>query len=150
VPRSVIRRIFLAFKDEPFFQQRISATNRLQAHPLREIVAAFRVIAYGEAANRSDEYVHLSLSTVAQETEPLLELIVRRRESTSLRRPSQSDLKHMMERNAERCLPSCMGSLDYTQCEWHQCPKGMAGAYQSRKVSRGGVVEAVCVEDLWI
>jgi len=47
-------------------------------------------------------------------------------------------------------MPGCMGSLDYCHWEWHKCPTGMAGAYQSRKGKRGIVVEAVCDEDLWV
>ena len=150
MPCSVFRRIYLAVKDEPFFQQRINATSRLQAHPLQKVVVAVRVIAYGEAADLSDEYVRLSRSTVAQATKLLLEFIVRRWASTYLRRPNQSELKAMMKRNAHRGFPGCMGSLDCIHWEWYQCPTGMAGAYQRRKGSRGGVVEAECDEDLWI
>jgi len=150
VPRSVFRSIHLVVMDEPFFQQRINATGCLQDHPLQKVVAAFRVIAYGEAADCSDEYVRLSRSTVAQATNLLLEFIVRRWETTYRRRPNQSELKKRMKRNAERGFPGCMGSLDCTHWEWHQCPMGMAGAYKSRKGSRGVVVEAVCDEDLWI
>jgi len=113
-------------------------------------VAAFRVIAYGGAADRLDEYVRLSRSTVAQATKLVLEFIVRRWETTYRRRPNQSELKKMMERNAERGVPGCMGSLDCIHWEWHQCPTGMAGAYQSRKGSRGVVVDAGCDEDLWV
>jgi len=150
VPRSVFRRIILAVKDEPFFQQRINVTGRLQAHPLQQGVAAFRVIAYGEAADRSDENVRLSRSTMAQATKLLLEVIVRRWKTTYVRRPNQSELKKMMERTAESGFRGCMGSLDCTHWEWHQCRMGMAGAYQSRKGSRVVVVEAVCDKDLWI
>jgi len=64
VPRSVFLRIYNAVKDRPSFAQRINATGRLQAHPLRKVVAAFRVIAYGEAPDRTDEYVRLSASTL--------------------------------------------------------------------------------------
>jgi len=112
VPRSVFGRIYLAVKDEPFFQQRINATGRLQAHPLQKVVAAFRVIAYGEAADRSDEYVRLSRSTLAQATKLLLEFIMRRWETTYLPCPNQLERKKMMERNAVRGFPGCMGSLD--------------------------------------
>jgi len=78
VPRSVFCRIYLATQEEPFFHQRINATGRLQAHPLPKVVAAFRDIAYGEASDRSDEYVRLSRFTVAQVTKLLLEFIVLR------------------------------------------------------------------------
>jgi len=50
VPRSVFIRVYNAVKDRPFFAQRINATGRLQAHPLQNVVAAFQVIAYGEAS----------------------------------------------------------------------------------------------------
>jgi len=58
--RAVFRCVYLAVKHEPFFQQRLNATGTLEAHPLRKEVAAFRVIAYGEAADRSEAYVRLS------------------------------------------------------------------------------------------
>jgi len=48
VPLAVFWRVYMAVKDEPFFQQRINATDKLQAHPLQKVVAAFLVIAYGD------------------------------------------------------------------------------------------------------
>lgn len=77
-PRSVFRRVYLSLKDVPLFQQRVCGTERLQTHPLQLIVAAIRVLAYGEAADRTDEYVRLSCSTVAQATKMTLEFISRR------------------------------------------------------------------------
>ena len=47
-------------------------------------------------------------------------------------------------------MQGCIGSLDCSHWEWHQCPTGMAGSYQSRKGKRGIVVEAVRDENLWI
>jgi len=78
VPRAVFRRIYLAVKDEPFVQQRINATGKLQAHPLQKVAAAFRVIAYGEAADQADEYVRLSRTVIAKSTKFLMEFIVKR------------------------------------------------------------------------
>jgi len=53
-PRAVLRRVYMAVKDEPFFQPRISATGKLQSHPCQKVVVVFCVIAYGEAADRAD------------------------------------------------------------------------------------------------
>jgi len=78
VPRSVFRRVYLAVKDEPFFKQRINATGKLQAHSLQKVVAALRVIAYGEAADRADEYVRLCRTVIAKSTKLLMEVIVER------------------------------------------------------------------------
>jgi len=140
----------MSVKDEPFFQQRINATGKLQAHPLQKVLAAFRVVAYGEAADRADEYVRLSRTVIATSTKLLMEFIVKRWGPTYLRRPNQDELSKIMERNKERSMPGCIGSLDCCHWEWHQCPTGMAGAYQSRKSRRGIVVEALCDEDLLV
>ena len=105
VPRAVFRRIYMAVRDEPFFQQRIDATGKLQAHPLQKVVAAFRVIAYGEAADRADEYVRLSRTTIATSIKLLMDFIVKRWGPTYLRRPSQDELNQIMERNKERGIP---------------------------------------------
>jgi len=78
VPRAVFRRVFLAVKNEHFFYQRINATGNLQAHPLQKVVAASRVIAYGAAVDRADEYVRLSRTVIAKSTKLLMEFIVRR------------------------------------------------------------------------
>ena len=150
VPRAVFRREYSAVKDEPFFQQRINATGKLQAHPLQTLVAAFRVVAHGEAADRADEYVRLSRIVIANYTKLLMEFIVRRWGPTYLRRPYQDEVNTIMDRNMERGIPGCMSSLDCCHWEWHQCPTGMAGAYRSRKGTRGIDVEAVCDDDLWV
>ena len=76
-PRAVFRHVYLAVKYEPFFQQRNSATGKLQAHPLQKVVAAFRVIAYGEAADQADEYVRLSRTVISKSTKLLMEFMVR-------------------------------------------------------------------------
>ena len=55
-----------------------------------------------------------------------------------------------MERKNERGMPGSMGSLFLCHWECHQCPTGMAGAYQSRKAKRSIFVEAVCDGVLWV
>jgi len=149
VPSAVFWRIYLAVKDYPVFQQRSNATGKLQAHPLQKVVAEFRGIASGEAADLTDEYVRLPRTVISKSTKLLMEFIFKRWGPTYLRRPNQDELNTMMQRKKERGMPGCMGSLDCCHWEWHQCPKGMAGAYQSRKGKRGIVVESVCDEDLW-
>jgi len=150
VPRAVFKRIFQEVKGEPFFERRTNATGKLQSHSLHKVVAAFRVIAYGEAADRADEYVGLSRTVISKCTKNLMLFIVQRWGPTYLRRPTPAELPTILQRNAERGTPGCIGSLDCSHWEWHQCPTGMAGSYQSRKGKSGIVVEAVCDGDLWI
>jgi len=56
----------------------------------------------------------------------------------------------MLERNAARGMPGCIGSLDCSHWEWAACPKGLAGQYQNRKKRRSIIMETVCDEDLYI
>jgi len=142
--------VYLAVKDEPFFQPLINAMGRLQAHPLQKVVAEFRVIAYGGATDRADGYARLSGTVKLESTKLLMEFIVKRWGSPCLRRPNKEVRKTIMERKEERGTPVCMGSLHCFHWEWHQCQTGMAGAYHSRKGQRGIFIEAVCYEDLWV
>jgi len=150
VPRSVFLRIYHAVKGRPFFAQRMNATGRPQAHLLQKVVAAFRVIAYGEAPARTDEYVHLFASTIAMSVRELLRFIVDEVGPAYLRPPTPAELKRILERNAQRGLPGCMGSLDCSHWEWADCPKAFAGMYKNRHVKRSVGIETVCDEDLWI
>eukprot|EP00170_Pyropia_yezoensis_P006250 contig_25410_g6269 len=55
LPRAVFECIYSDMKGEPFWARRINATGRPQAYPLQKLVAALRVLAYGESYDRSDE-----------------------------------------------------------------------------------------------
>jgi len=112
VPRDVFRRVYLAVKEEPIFQQCLNATGRFQGHPLQKVAAAFRVMAYGEAADRADDYARLSATVITQSTKLLFEFIVERFGSTYLRRPNHEELKIIMERNKDLEMLGCISSRD--------------------------------------
>jgi len=150
VPRSVFRRIDNAVKDRPFFAQRINAPGRLQAHPLQKVVAAFRVIAYGEAPDRTDEYVQLSASTIAMSVRELMRFIADEFEHSYLRPHTPEELQRILTRNYERVTPGCISSLDCSHWEWRNGPQAFAGMYQNLHGKRSVVMETVRDEDLWI
>lgn len=152
VPRAVDMRIVDACKDQPSFRQRINATGRAQAHPLRTVAAAFRVMVYGEAYERADEYVRLSRSTISVVTKKLVSFIVSRFTTEHLRQPTVVELRSILKRNVERGLPRCIASLNCSQRRWTARPKGFQGRYQSGadKGIRSIVLEAAGEEDLWI
>jgi len=86
VRRAVFRRGYLSVQDTPFFVRHINATGLQQAQPLQNVVAAFRVLAYGEAEDRADEYVRISRSTIHLSVKSLVRCIVSKWKSTYLRR----------------------------------------------------------------
>jgi len=70
------------------------------------------VFAYGEAADRADEYVRLSRTVIAKSTKFLMEFIVKRWGPTYRRRPNQDELNTIMKRNKERGMTRGVSSLD--------------------------------------
>lgn len=150
VPRDVFLRVYDAVKEEPGFKQSVNATGQAQAHPLEKAVAAFRVIANGEAYDRADEYVRLSRSTIATYTKKLIYFKVERFGPSYLRKPTDAEVSVILARNEQRGMPGCLGSIDCSQWKWSACPKGLHDQFQSRKKGRSIVIEAVFDEDLWI
>lgn len=150
VPRAVFLRVYEAIKSQPSFRQTINATGRRQAHPLQKVVAAFRVMAYGESYDRADEYVRLSRSTVSHCTKKLSEFIEGHFSPAYLRKPTYGEVASILARNQERGLPGCIGSLDCMHWKWDACPAGKHGLYHSHKKARSIIIEAACDEDLWI
>ena len=150
VPRVVFLRIFDDIKERPFWRQAVNATGRLQAYALQKLVAAFRVLAFGESYDRADEYVRLSKATIEVCVKKLLDVLITEYEGQYLRQPTTTELKTIMERSAARGMPGCIGSLDCSHWEWRGCPKALAGQYISRKKRRAIVLETICDHDLYI
>jgi len=150
VPWSAFIGIYEAIRDRPFWWQRINSKGRPQAHSLQKLVAAFLVLAYGESYDRADEYVRLYNSTIEVATKKLIEFIVEEWEPVYLRHPNDEEVERMLERNAARGMPGCIGSLDFSHWLWAACPKGLAGQYQNHKKRRSIVMETVCDEGPYI
>ena len=108
----MFQRVYSEVKNPPFFWRCINATGCPQAHLVQKVVAAFRMLMYGEAADRADEYVRLSRSTILFSVKCLVACIVSKWESTFLRRPNNAELMTVLYRNAERGFPGGMGLLD--------------------------------------
>ena len=149
-PMPVFLKIYRTIKDRPFWAQRVNATGRPQAHLLQKLVAAFRVLAYGESYDRADEYVRLSRSTIARAVQLFTEFLVDDFGPVYLRPPTLAEVGNILSRNAERGMPGCLGSLDCSHWEWSSLPKALAGAYQDRHGQCSVVIEAICDEDTWI
>jgi len=85
VPRIVFERIFEGIKEELFWRQTVNAMGRPQAYALQKLVAVFRVLAFGEAYDRADEYVRLSKATIEICVKKLLDFLITRYEPECLR-----------------------------------------------------------------
>jgi len=150
MPRVVFMKLYDAIKNEPGFQQRVNANGRPQAHPLQKLVAAPRVLSYGESTDRPDENVRLADSTINATTKLLIEFLIRHFGPMYLRPPTADDLNRILQYNEERGLPGCIGSLDCSHLQWFECPKGTSGQYQNRAGKRSIVMETICNHNLLV
>lgn len=64
MPRRLFMRIYDDIKDEQLWQKRPNATGQLQVHPLIKLLAAVRVLSYGDRQDRMDECHQLSKTYV--------------------------------------------------------------------------------------
>jgi len=66
----------------------VNATGNPQAHDIRKMPAALRVLGYGEPFDRAEEYCRLSRSTTVAYTRLLTNYVIYKWEPTYLRRPN--------------------------------------------------------------
>lgn len=99
-------------KEQPSWRQRGNATEQMQAHPVQKLMGAFRVLAYGQPADRTDEYVRLYSSTIDEATRKLVGYLVDRYQASYLGPLTDIELRKILKRNDTCGMPGCMGSLD--------------------------------------
>lgn len=87
---------------------------------------------------------------IATTTEKLCEFIVETYEPTYLRPPTEKELAHILDSDAERDMPGCMGIIDCYHWPWHTCPRALVGQYQDYTKRRSIVMETMCDEDLYL
>jgi len=150
MPCAAFQWLSEAVFDEPWWKRFVSGTGRSQSLPIQTLVAALRVLGYGEAYDGPDEYCRWSRSTIFEATRRLTDLIVEKWETTCLRRSTEDELKHILARNAAPCKPGCIGSIDCAHWQWIRCPKALAGQYCDSEGKRSVVIDSVCDEDTYI
>ncbi|XP_074319248.1 uncharacterized protein LOC141656282 [Silene latifolia] len=132
------------------FQHKPDATGRLSLSPLIKCTAALRLLAYGEAADRVDEYLRLGESTARKVLVRFLEAVIHQFGDEYLRRPTVQDLQRLLQVGAYRGFPGMLGSIDCMHWKWKNCPKAWRGQFQGRSGEATVILEAVASQDLWI
>ncbi|KAM1240310.1 hypothetical protein ACFX2J_045645 [Malus domestica] len=82
------------------------------------------MMAYGSPADSMDETHGMSESTCLHTFEQLCDTIVHVYKDEYLREPNEEELNRLI-RKAEDCgFPGMIGSLDYMNWDWKNCPTG--------------------------
>ena len=132
-----------------YFKQRPDALGKMGASPLQKVTAAVRLLAYGGCADSLDEWILLSESTIQECLKRFVTAVIRIFGDEYLRAPTEDDVMRLLNDNAERGFPGCLGSIDCWHWEWKNCPSAWAAQYKGKK-GKGCVAEMCCGRDLWI
>tara|TARA_R110002050_G_scaffold50146_1_gene116018 strand:- start:1353 stop:1922 length:570 start_codon:yes stop_codon:yes gene_type:complete len=107
---TIFRRLWreIPFVDSYFTQQE-DALGRAGVTPLQKIVAALRMLTYGESADRQDEYVQISESTAQKAFKHFCAAVCTRYKKEYLREPTSEDLRRILQVNTLRGFPGMIG-----------------------------------------
>ena len=118
--------------------------------PHQKITAAIRQLAYGLPLDTTDKYCWLAKTTARQNLEIFCGVIQEFYGPTYLRAPNKDNLKRILEENAARGFPGCIGSLDCMHWAWKNCPTESAGQFEGKEKKPSIFLEAVAKKDTWI
>jgi hypothetical protein len=135
--------------DNSFVQKR-NAAGTLGLSCLQKVVAAFRLLAYGVAANAFDEYIRIGESTALEALRKFTVAVIEVFGPKYMRMPNEEDTARLLAIGAGRGFPGCLGSIDCMHWVWKNCPIAWHGMYCGHKKEPTIILEAVASKDLWI
>ncbi|XP_073064188.1 uncharacterized protein [Primulina eburnea] len=133
-----------------YFVQKVDALGRPGLSPYQKITAAMRILAYGMAADSTDEYIKIGESTAIESLKRFCRAVVEVFGDWYLRSPNAEDIERILLIGKQRGFPGMLGSLDCMHWKWKNCPTGWAGQYAGRSGKPTIILEAVADYELWI
>jgi hypothetical protein len=101
------RELFMCIVDsvthfDPYFEQRADAVGQMDLSTLQKCTTTMRMLAYGGAADGTDEYCRLGESTAVEAMKRFVRAMHSCFELQYLRQPSQADLEKQIAMNSAR------------------------------------------------
>jgi hypothetical protein len=130
------RQLFNRIKEElltnhaAVWGQKTDACGKVGFSVEQKMTACLRVLAYGGAADRVDEYICMGESTTLKYLHLFCEAIISSFSPFYLRKPTEDDFRYLLALHSSRGWPGKLGSLDVMHWEWKNCPIAWAGMYQ--------------------
>ena len=98
-------------RKSPYFKQKKDGTGRNGLSSLQKVVAALRMIAYGEGGDRQDEYCSIGEKTALETRKYFCQFIVTQYSSVYLRKPTDQDVTDLLHQNNLRGFPGMLGTF---------------------------------------
>jgi hypothetical protein len=109
----VFVRIMNAVEEhDDYFVQKRNAAGTLGLSCLQKVVAAFRMIAYGVAADATDDYVRIGESTTLESLRRFATAVVEVFGPEYMRLPNEQDTARLLAIGESRGFPGMLGSID--------------------------------------
>ncbi|KAL2472100.1 putative harbinger transposase-derived nuclease [Abeliophyllum distichum] len=128
--RNLFLRIVQAVEGhDKYFNQKRDGVGKLGLSAFQKITAVFRMLAYGVAADATDEYIKIGESTAIESLKRFCRAIVEVFADQYLRSPNANDIARLLHIGKQHGFPGMLGSLDCMHWKWKNCPTGWAGQY---------------------
>uniref|UniRef100_A0A2N9HUA6 DDE Tnp4 domain-containing protein n=1 Tax=Fagus sylvatica TaxID=28930 RepID=A0A2N9HUA6_FAGSY len=135
---------------DQYFIQKRNAAGTLGLSSLQKMTAALRILAYGVAADSTDEYVRIGESTAIESLRRFVKAVVNIFSEEYLRSPNSNDIARLLAVNEKRGFPGMLGSIDCMHWKWKNCPAAWKGQYTGHSREPTLILEAVASYDRWI
>jgi hypothetical protein len=135
---------------DDYFVQKRNAAGTLGLSCLQKVVAAFRMLAYGVAADAMDDYIRIGESTALESLRKFVRAVVQVFGHEYLRLPNEDDTARLLAIGESRGFPGMLGSIDCMHWTWKNCPYAWQGMYRGHKKEPTIILEVVASKDLWI
>ena len=149
--RSLFLRIKFNLEEKvEYFVQKRNVARVLDLSSLQKMTATLRMLAYGVAADFTNEYVRIGESTAIESLKKFVEAIVDIYSTEYLRSPNSNDIARLLRLGERRGFPGMLGSIDCMHWKWKNCPSRWKGQYTSHSCEPTIILEVVASYDLWI
>jgi hypothetical protein len=135
---------------DPYFIQKRNAAGMLGLSSLQKMTAALRILAYGVAADSTDEYVRIRESIAVESLKKFVKEVVNVFSEEYLKSPNSNEIARLVAVNEKREFLGMLGSIDCMHWKWKNYSTAWKGQYTDHSREPTLILEAVASYDCWI
>ena len=106
---------------DPYFIQKRNAAGMLGLSSLQKMTVALRILAYGVAADSTDEYVRIGESIAVESLKKFVKEVVNVFSEEYLKSPNSNDIARLVAVNEKHEFLGMLGSIDCMHWKWKNC-----------------------------
>jgi hypothetical protein len=123
-----------------FFLRSQDCTGKLGLTAPQKITSALQQLGYGVSSDATNEYVCIGETTARKTLKMFTQSVIEIYGSDYLRKPTEEDLRGILQENATRGFPGCLGSLDCMHVGWN--PRAWASQFTGKEKEPTIILEA--------